>query len=353
MIINDYSVRKVLLERPIEASAPCRIDSGGTWDIKAIAIPFERIRPATVNVALDLRTGVAVYPFNDGWVKISSKGFAKEEVFPFDRISFHSVFGIFFAAIAYFGFHGLEVRIRSDSPVKSALGGSSTGLVALLKALSKLCEAIGRKGLSRKEILHLGYHIEDGISGGNCGLQDQAAAVYGGVNRWVWRYGRRDKGLKRELLLDGKGLKELSGMIVVAFSGKGHVSAEINREWIRSFLSGETRDGWIELNGIVNRFADSIRERDWEKAICLLRSEMSIRREITPEALIPETSTLIDQAEGLGCAARFAGAGAGGSVWALGYPDKIKNLKRIWADTLNNVKGGGILECSIDQEGVR
>ncbi|MBN2059503.1 MAG: hypothetical protein JW882_03705 [Deltaproteobacteria bacterium] len=339
-------------ERSIEASAPCRIDSGGTWDIKAIAIPFERIQPVTVNMALDLRTGVLISPFDDGWIKISSEGFPGEEISHFERLSFNSVFAIFFAAAAYFGFHGLEIRIRSDSPVKSALGGSSTGIVALLKALSGLCEAIGMKGLSRKEILHLGYHIEDGITGGNCGLQDQAAAVYGGVNRWLWRYGRGDKNPGRERLIDRNGEKELSERIVVAFSGKSHFSAEINRAWIRSFLKGETRHGWIKVNEIVSRFGDSIRERDWEKASSLLKAEMSIRRQITPDVLIPETSMLIDQAEGSGCAARFAGAGAGGSVWAFGDPDKIRRLKYIWAESLKNIKDGMVLECSVDHSGV-
>ena len=45
-----------------------------------------------------------------------------------------------------------------------------------------------------------------------------------------------------------------------------------------------------------------------------LKEEMSIRREITPDALIPITGKLIDQAEKTGCGARFAGAGAGGSL---------------------------------------
>ena len=352
MNYENYSVRKILQRNSIEASAPCRIDSGGTWDIKAIAIPFEKIRPATVNMALDLRTSVLIFPFRDRWVEISSDGFSKKEAFHFDSLPFNSTFGIFFAAIAHFGFHGLQVRITSDSPVRSALGGSSTALVSLIKALSKLREAIGLKGLSLREILHLGYHIEDGISGGNCGLQDQAAAVYGGVNKWLWTYGKKNSNLKRESLIDSKWQKELSKRILVAYSGKSHVSADINRSWIHSFLKGDTRKGWIEINEVVSNFADSIKEKNWESSVALLKAEMAIRREITPDALIPETSMLIDQAEEEGCAARFTGAGAGGSVWALGDPDRIRTLRLIWNSSLQNVKGGRLLECSIDHRGV-
>ena len=62
------SVKKILQPQAIEASAPCRIDSGGTWDIKALALPLQRIEPVTLNMALNLRTWVSLSPFKNGWV---------------------------------------------------------------------------------------------------------------------------------------------------------------------------------------------------------------------------------------------------------------------------------------------
>ena len=195
------SVAELLMEKPVTASAPCRIDSGGTWDIKALALPFEALRPTTVNVALNLRTRASLHPFEEGLVKIASTGFARSQTAPMDRLPLNSPFGLFFAAVLFFGFHGVEVRIDSRSPVRSALGGSSTALVALIKALSKVSLTLGGKGLSRREILHLGYHLEDAVAGGNCGMQDQAAAVYGGVNQWEWCYGNRSAPFRRKSLL--------------------------------------------------------------------------------------------------------------------------------------------------------
>jgi D-glycero-alpha-D-manno-heptose-7-phosphate kinase len=347
------SARKILEQIPIKASAPCRIDSGGTWDIKAMALPLEKIEPTTVNMALSLRTRVEIYPFKDGWVRIISEGFTHREDQIIETLPFNSPFGLFFATINHFGFHGLTVNITSDSPVKSALGGSSTALVALIKALSKLRKVMGGEALSAKKILHLGYHLEDGISGGNCGIQDQAAAVYGGVNRWIWNYGSGGSLSKKESLLDRNGEKEISDRILVAYSGKSHASADINRSWIKGFLTGQTRAGWIETNYIVNSLAKAIKEREWNKASGLLRDEMAIRRKITPDVLIPITSKLIDLAEGTGCGARFAGAGGGGSVWALGEPHRIRRLRKIWETVLDPVKGAGILDCTIDHIGVR
>ncbi len=111
--------------------------------------------------------------------------------------------------------------------------------------------------------------------------------------------------------------------------------------------------GWIEANYIVKSLAKAIKDREWNHAAGLLRDEMAIRRDITPDVLIPITSKLIDLAEDTGCGARFAGAGGGGSVWALGEPHRIRRLRKIWETALAPVKGAGILDCAIDHVGVR
>lgn len=343
----------MLIKEPVEASAPCRVDAGGTWDIRAMALPLEREDPVTVNAALDLRTSVCLLPYHDGWVRVSSKGFSPEGLSartgacPFDP-----PFGIFFAAVERFGFHGVHVRIASDSPPRSALGGSSTALTAQLRALSYVAERLGAGRLPPRELLMLGYQLEDGVSGGFCGMQDQAAAVYGGVNLWRWRYGRSGTPFRREPLLDVRGCRALSGCILVAHSGRDHDSGSINRRWLEAFISGRTRSGWVSANRSVHGLAQALWARDWGKAAECLRQEMAIRREITPDALIPETSALIEAAEAEGCGARFAGAGAGGAVWAIGPRDLIAGLRSRWTETLKSMKGGRLLGCGIDSQGV-
>ncbi|HEX9911330.1 MAG TPA: hypothetical protein VGA86_10620, partial [Desulfatiglandales bacterium] len=198
-ISNFSPARKILKNCTIEASAPCRIDSGGTWDIRTMALPMDAIKPVTLNIALSLRTRVVLLPFEDGMVKVSSEGFPETGPHDFRTLPFDSPFGLFFSATSYFGFHGLEVRIASDSPSKAALGGSSTALVALIKSLSKLAALSGRSPLPRKNILHLAYQMEDAVSSGKCGIQDQAAAVFGGVNLWQWHFGDRHSPYERQL----------------------------------------------------------------------------------------------------------------------------------------------------------
>ncbi len=345
------SLNDVLIHHQVEASAPCRIDSGGTCDIKAMALPMEMLGPTTVNIALNLRTTVRLSPFKEGWVKITSQGFPRGESFPRDQLPLDSPFGLFFAAISYFDFHGLEIHISSQSPVKSALGGSSTALAALIKSFSKVSVMLGGKGMSGKDILHLAYHLEDGVNMGNCGMQDHAAAVYGGVNQWKWRYGHKASPLERISLLDGNGQKRLSRHILVAYSGKTHISLRTNRIWIKDYLSGKTRSGWIKINEIVHNFARALRKQEWKQAADILQQEMALRRDLTPEVLIPITSKLIDRAEEVRCGARFAGAGAGGAIWALGEEGDIRRLRKLWENTLVTVKDAKILDCEVDAMG--
>lgn len=348
------SLRRTLTDHLVEASAPCRIDAGGTWDIKALALPFAEEVPTTLNAALNLRTSVRLTPFKDGQVRISSRGFGRDAVFRLSSPSFRPPFGAYFAAVSHFGLHGVDVRIHSEAPVRSSLGGSSAALVALIEALKAACRfEDGDKTYSREDILHLGYAIEDAMNGGGCGVQDQAAAVFGGVNQWTWRFGNANQPFERHRLLDTEGEQAFSERMIVAFSGMGHASSQINRKWVKAFLDGKTTKGWLEVNRITRDLGQAIAVQDWRGAAGLLRREMQVRRELTPEALIPITTTLIEEAETLGCGARFAGAGAGGCVWALGRRENIEDLKDRWTRSLASVRGGLVLNCQVDPAGVR
>lgn len=349
----DISIRELLEENPIQSSAPCRIDSGGTWDIKALALPFEGLNPLTVNIALDVRTYVSLLPFKTGWVKVSSDSYPHQEAYPLHEAPLLSPFGLFLAIAAHFKMHGVEIVIRSSSPANAGLGGSSTAAVATIKAFSMAKALLGKKEINQRDILHLAYQLEDAISGGGCGMQDQGAAVFGGVNTWTWHYSREGKAFDRESIVERNGYKEMSQRILVAFSGRRHLSARINRRWVEEFLSGRTRPGWIEVNRVVNRLASDIKEGRWEEAARSLRDEMAIRRAITPEALTTVISRLIRESEVLNCGARFAGAGGGGSVWALGETDAIAKLRGVWEGILKSTRHGKILGCTIDPDGVR
>jgi len=353
MALYGISIRELLEENPIKSSAPCRIDAGGTWDIKAMALPFEGLNPVTVNIALNLRTYVSLLPFKSGWIKVSSDVYPHQESYPLIEAPFDSPFGLFLAIAAHFMMHGVELSIHSSSPVNAGLGGSSTAAVAAIKAFSMAKALLNQAEIERRDILHLAYQLEDGIRGGGCGMQDQGAAVFGGVHAWRWSYSREGRVFERETIVERKGYEDMSRRMLVAYSGRRHSSTRINRRWIKGFLGGGTRHDWIEANQIVNRFASFLGEGRWEEAAGALRDEVAIRRKITPEAFTEVISKLIRKSEEMGCGARFAGAGGGGSVWAIGETDAIERLREAWEDILKHTRNGRILACRIDPDGVR
>jgi D-glycero-alpha-D-manno-heptose-7-phosphate kinase len=347
------SIRRLLERNPIKTSAPCRIDSGGTWDIKALALPFEGLDPVTLNIALNLRTFVTLLPFQSGWVKVSSDSYTTQEAYPIHEVPLSSRFGLFFAIASFFQVHGVEIVVDSSSPASAGLGGSSTAAVATIKAFSLVKYLLHQEEIEPVDILHLAYHLEDAIQGGMCGMQDQGAAVFGGVNKWIWHYSCVGRAFERESILDEVGQEELSKRILVSYSGKRHLSVRTNRVWVEKFLGGTTRSGWVEANRVVNCLASYLWERRWVEAARELRNEVAIRRDITPEAFTPVISRLIDEAEERGCGARFAGAGGGGTVWALGEIDAIERLRETWTRILKSTKNGRILGSEVDPIGVR
>ena len=94
-------IQKKLENRPVTASAPCRVDMGGTLDISTFYNAFRYLDPCTFNIALDLRTRVTLLPYRAGRVKVSSRGFPAAE-FLMDQTPFNHPLGLMFAVAAYF-----------------------------------------------------------------------------------------------------------------------------------------------------------------------------------------------------------------------------------------------------------
>ncbi len=71
--------KKILESGPVAASAPCRVDLGGTLDIRTFSYPLRHLQPCTLNIAIDLRTTVRMAPHTRGRIKVSSRGFRAAE----------------------------------------------------------------------------------------------------------------------------------------------------------------------------------------------------------------------------------------------------------------------------------
>jgi len=337
----------------IEASAPCRVDMGGTLDISTFFYPLGGMEPCTVNLALNLRTRVTLVPNSSPKVRVSSSGFRSAE-YAIAEAPFHHPLGLVFAVAAFFKAEGVHVLIDSASPPKSALGGSSVAAVALVAAFARAQGQIRiLTPALRTKIALLAREIEASVAGVSCGMQDQLAAAFGGGHAWYWQAGLNGAGFRRRTLLDRRAFKKIGRHLLLAYCGVPHESRNVNARWISQFLKGSRRDRWHEIVACTHRFAEAVAAEDYSAAAAAMNRETAIRRKMTPDVLDAVGRRLVAAAVGCSCGARFAGAGGGGCIWALGNPDDIDRLRGAWEKILSGRSGARLLAAQTDVEGVR
>ncbi len=345
-------IAKILETKPIEASAPCRIDMGGTLDIRTFYYPLRHLSPCTFNIAVDLRTHVRLLPHSGDLIKISSKGFKSAE-FPVKRAPFAHPLGLMFAIAAYFNAANIHVQIESQSPPRSALGGSSAAAVALIGAFSQLMgESDSKRPLTRSQIAILAHGLEESVAGVPCGFQDQLAAIYGGANSWMWPVSIAKPQFRKKTVLPRRLHKDLEKHLLLAYCGKPHESKDINSRWVHQFLSGKFRESWAEIVACTQQFVRCLADRKYMEAAELMNRETAIRRKMTPDVFDDIGVQLMKTAVAHNCGARFTGAGGGGCIWALGNIKHIDSLRPMWEEILSSEKEGKLLDLKIDSKGL-
>ena len=350
--MSSNNLKKRLAAGPIEASAPCRIDMGGTLDIPTFYYPLRHMDPCTFNIALDLRTRVRVLPYTRDFIKISSRGF-KDAEFPADDAPFNHPMGLMFATAAYFHAGGVHIHIESGSPPRSGLGGSSAAAVALVAALARLFErGASYQSFNRRLIALLAYKLEGSVAGVPCGSQDQLAAAYGGVHTWFWQNRPGESHFQRKVTVLRKYHKELERRLLLAYCGKPHVSKDINGRWVQQFIGGKNRAIWREIIHHTHQFTTALAGRNYHQAAIHMNRETALRRQMTPDVLDRLGVQLVESAVQNLCGARFTGAGGGGCIWALGQRENVDRLKPLWEEILSTRKEACLLDFKIDSAGV-
>jgi D-glycero-alpha-D-manno-heptose-7-phosphate kinase len=348
---SRHAVKDILESHPICASAPCRIDMGGTLDISTFYYPLRHFSPLTVNIAVNLRTVVKLFPYDRGIIKISSKGFDGAE-YPLEKAPFNHPLGLMFAISAYYGVEGVHIDIASSSPPRSALGGSSAAAVALIAAFSRMLEKMGHSAMSKRQIALIGHRLEASVAGVPCGLQDQLAAAFGGVNAWYWSGDCLGPMFRKKSLIKKNELNRFERHLLLAYCGVPHESKNVNGKWVKQFLSGKYHGHWAEIVVYTQKFAAALIKGNIEDACLAMNEEVAVRMEMTPEVLDEIGKALVASAVENHCGARFAGAGGGGCIWALGAVEDIDRLKGPWESILSKRKDAGLLDPEIDSKGL-
>lgn len=348
---TDRWIGPVVDAYTVEASAPCRVDMGGTLDIATFYYPLQHAAPCTFNAALNLRTRVILAPFRPGWIKVSSRGF-ESAAFPLDQAPFTHALGLMFAVAAHFNAAGVHIQIESASPPRSALGGSSVAAVALVGALARCRALAGGSDLDRHQIVRRAQQIEETVAGVPCGIQDQLAAVCGGVNLWHWNVDADGLAVHREAITSAAAPEVFRSHVLLAYGGRPHESRDVNGTWVRQFLAGSRRSAWHRIAECVRRFSEAFAGADWSAAAEAMNAETAIRCEMTPEVLDDLGTALVEAAVANGCGGRFTGAGGGGCLWAVGEADPVRKLRGEWTDLLAERTEARLLDVHPDREGL-
>ncbi|MDA8140560.1 MAG: galactokinase [Desulfobacteraceae bacterium] len=345
------NIRALLEKEEVETSAPCRIDMGGTLDLSTFYLPLRRFGPCTFNAALNLRTRVKLSPHTKGKLKITSRGFDPLEV-DSDQAPFAHPLGLMLALATYFAADGVHIQIDSSSPPRSALGGSSVAAVALVWAFAKVLNRAGQPMPAPEAVAGLAHAVEQSVAGVPCGVQDQLAAVYGGVNGWFWTAQPGGSLFQRQVLVSPAQCLDFSRRLLVAYCGVPHISKDINGTWVREFVAGRHRGQWRQIVDYSRGFIQAIANGQYETAQALMNRETDIRVQLTPEVLDEVGGQLVATARQNHCGARFTGAGGGGCIWALGDLAQIATLRSAWAQVLSKREEAMILMTQVDPTGV-
>lgn len=332
----------------LKVSAPTRIDlAGGTLDIYPLYL-FEG-SGLTLNVAIDLLSEVELEKRPDQGIRIEAKDLGLVlEASCLDQLKSEGPFARLDLVVRILRFYkptcGLNVRIESQVPPGSGLGGSSSLLVGLSTALVQL------EGLpwNRRQIIDFGANIETQSIRVPTGKQDYFPATYGGFNAlWFEIQGIRQERLE----LSSQFKNQLQRQMLLGYSGVSRFSGSTNWSVMKQYIDGEsetvTKLGKIRQTAMA--MYESLKQEDLTQFAQCLAEEWDHRKGLAEGVTTPEIEKIFKSAEQAGALAnKICGAGGGGCFVSLVEDDCQAAVSE--AITAN---GGQILDYSFAECGVQ
>ncbi|HUH64242.1 MAG TPA: hypothetical protein VLZ50_14645 [Terracidiphilus sp.] len=242
---------------------------------------------------------------------------------------------------------GLRVTTRVDVPVGSGLGGSSTLVVAMLKAFAEWLNY----PLDDYELAQTAYRIERNDAGLKGGHQDQYAAAFGGFN--FMEFGWNGRVLVNPLRIKASVVSELEASTLLYYTGASRASAEIIAEQARNVETGNA-DAIHAMHQIkleAYRMKESLLRGDFCLLHEVLRTSWEAKKRMASRIVDERIEEIYDRAIEAGAyCARISGAGGGGFMIFLVDPMRKDRV----ADALrNHDRGGAVYTCSFTHMGAQ
>ena len=248
------------------------------------------------------------------------------------------------AAVNHFNVtEGFKVFVRSDVPPGSGLGGSSTLMVAIVKAFAEWKKV----RMNKYELAALAFHLEREEIGLGGGKQDQYAAAFGGFNMMYFTADGVDV---RPLRLKDSIIKELQERCILCYTGKARESAAIIEEQVKELKNDVSKEeAYEESKRLAVSIGRALKLKDVDGAAALLNLAWEQKKKFTSKISNQRINELYTTAMDNGAlGGKVSGAGGGGFMFFICAPGKREKVcKKLVA------KGAEIMEFSFDPRGAR
>jgi D-glycero-alpha-D-manno-heptose-7-phosphate kinase len=223
------------------------------------------------------------------------------------------------AVAHHFGLRrGVNLFLACEVSPGTGLGSSSSAAVAMIKALSTLCD----RPMTREEMAELACSVEIDMLNMPIGKQDQYAAAFGGLN--VMHF--RADGVTVEPVAMPRGMvPRLEQQLMLFFTGVSRQSTTILREQQASSASNQT-DVIASLHAmkeIAGRMIDAISGGEIDAVGELLHEAWERKRRLATGVTTPLIDTAYRTAREHGATGgKITGAGGGGYLMLACDPEK-------------------------------
>ena len=214
----------------------------------------------------------------------------------------------------------LEIGIDSQAPPGAGMGTSAAVTVALLAALAHL----KAEAPTPYELATAAQRVETELLGGQCGVQDQLCAAYGGIN-WI-EMPAYPQAQVRQLDLGAGTRAALADQLAVVYLGQAHNSSQVHEMVIRSLEAAGAQHPPLEA---LRRAADAghaaLAAGDLRALGAAMRANTAAQESLHPELLKPTSRRAIALAARFGAWGwKVNGAGGpGGSLTVLLPPSDL------------------------------
>ena len=248
--------------------------------------------------------------------------------------------------------HNLSLRIGIYSPIP---GGASTGTssaltVALIAALNKIT---GRGELSPYEIAREAHAVETEMLGRQCGIQDQLAAAFGGINFIEMRC--YPQAVVTPLEVPESVLWELQERLILIYLGKPHDSSEVHATVIKSLEESSAMNRKLEDLRIAARLArDAVLSGDLIGLGVAMIKNTEAQGRLHHDLICRDARRIIDIARTYGALGwKVNGAGGEGGSLTLLAPEDSAIKRKMIRSIESALPSARAIPVSLNSHGVR